>query len=357
MRFILALMALTGPALANDGFGGLTATGLTFGQTSQVAMIDEDLKISPDRISVDYIFHNGSAKDVSGEVIFPLPPIPVNDLLNEEWNLPDDRSAENLVDFKAVVDGTPVDLKIDRVAVVLPDNWADQPAGALYDTPGKDVTALLKQYGLPMSLDGDAAMSAVTALAPEARDKLLAAGVIGNYADDGKSFDLYPNWAIVLRYHWAQTFKAGADTKVHHDYQNRPTGGVFTWQDPPVDDYLKDMVKTYCIDAGTSKALAKAIQRKALPASGDAGSDDTGEGSDDFGMSYDIQYVLKTANSWAGPIKHFRLTLDKGEEANVISLCADGVTKTGPSTFQIDKTDFTPDKDLNILLVEPVKGD
>ena len=72
-----------------------------------------------------------------------------------------------------------------------------------------------------------------------------------------------------------------------------------------------------------------------------------------FGLSSNIAYVLRTANSWAGPIGHFKLTLDKGAPSNVISLCAEGVKKTGPTTFVVEKTDFTPDRDLDILIVQP----
>lgn len=340
MKWVLAAVLLASPALANDGFGGFSATGLTFGQTDKVAMETEDLAISPDRIAVDYTFRNLTDQDVTGEVIFPLPPVPLGDLINAMWNLPDEPDRENLMDFKALVDGQPVPVTIDRIAVIQPEGWWDQPLAAQYDTPGRDVTSDLVAAGLPVSLDGEAVYAAVQALPPATRDRLLAQGVIGDY-DDSDAFDLYPNWSVVLRYHWTQTFKAGAVTRVHHDYENRPTGGVFGWQDPPVEDYEKDIVRQYCIDAGTSRAIAKALSSTAV------------EGEGGYGMSLNIDYVLRTANSWAGPIKRFALTLDKGDAANVISLCADGVTKTGPTTFRIEKTDFTPDKDLQILVVQP----
>ena len=73
--------------------------------------------------------------------------------------------------------------------------------------------------------------------------------------------------------------------------------------------------------------------------------------SGNYISAYNIAYVLRTANSWAGPIGKFTLTLDKGDPANVISLCAEGVKKTGPTTFVIEKTDYAPDRDLEILTV------
>ena len=79
-----------------------------------------------------------------------------------------------------------------------------------------------------------------------------------------------------------------------------------------------------------------------------------GEDYGSYGTSWHISYVLRTANSWAGPIGKFTLTLDKGDPKNVISLCADGVKKTGPTTFVVEKTDYTPDRDLEVLVVQPM---
>ncbi len=62
-------------------------------------------------------------------------------------------------------------------------------------------------------------------------------------------------------------------------------------------------------------------------------------------------YVLTTANTWSGPIGTFKLTIDKGSPKNVLSLCVDGIKKTGPTTFVVEKKNFTPDADLNLLIV------
>jgi len=42
-RFLVPVLFLATPALANDDFGGLSATGLTFDQTEAVAMEEERL--------------------------------------------------------------------------------------------------------------------------------------------------------------------------------------------------------------------------------------------------------------------------------------------------------------------------
>lgn len=145
---------------------------------------------------------------------------------------------------------------------------------------------------------------------------------------------------MVIRYHWTQTFPAGKEMRISHTYENLPPGGLFGWSDPPDED-ASSLVDWYCIDAGTSKAMAAAL------------TPPKGEDFAGMGMAYNISYVLRTANSWAGPIGTFRLTLDKGASENVLSLCADGVTKTGPTTFVVEKTNYIPDRDLETLVVLP----
>lgn len=348
MRFSIFPLYLIGllpclPALANDGFGGIAATGLQFGQTDAVAMQDEDLYISPTAIHVAYVFHNITDKDVTGEVIFPLPPISIADTMNSDWNLPDDRNRADLVDFHAEVEGQDVPVQIDRVAVIEPEWSETTPLAQQYDTPGKDVTALLAEYHLPLSVDATLVSQALLALDPADRQKLVDAG-LAEYdpAGDGYAESAFPLWSIVLRYHWTQTFPAGADLHISHHYENRPGGGLFPWEDPP-EDFMLDSVKRYCIDDGTSKAMAK---RLAYQTDGE---------TQIMGSSYEMAYVLRTANSWAGPIGHFRLTVDKAAPENIVSLCGDGIKKTSDTTFVMEKTNFTPDQDLQILVVRSMQ--
>ena len=144
-----------------------------------------------------------------------------------------------------------------------------------------------------------------------------------------------------MRFHWTQTFPAGAEVRISHGYDNRPTKGNISWKHGGNGEYHDLITRLYCVDEGTSKAMEQALN---FLRDGKAES---------FGYAVYTDYVLRTANSWAGPIGKFRLTLDKGDPGNVISLCIDGVTRTGPTTFVVEKTDFVPDRDLEILVVEP----
>ncbi len=59
-----------------------------------------------------------------------------------------------------------------------------------------------------------------------------------------------------------------------------------------------------------------------------------------------LSYILKTGANWGGVIGKFKLTVDKGKPENYVSFCGEGVTKNGPTTFVMEKTDFWPQKDL-----------
>ncbi len=342
--FALGLLAAS-PALANDGFGGISATGLTFGQTEDVAMESEDLFISLDRIKVEYVFRNTSASDVTGEVIFPLPPISLGQMWNMDFNLPDDPTQPNLLNFTVTVDGKAMTPTIDRVAVLAGD-WWDAASGAVaYDTPGKDVTAQLASFGIPLALDYDSVNTALVALSPDQQAAMQAAGLAEFYrADDASPVEALPQWSVVIRYHWTQTFPAGQALAVSHSYDNRSPGGLFSWSHPVTEEYNLETQAQYCIDDSTSRALVKRLTVTE--------ADGT---SYVMGTAHFIDYVLRTANSWAGPIGTFRLTVDKGAPENIVSLCAEGLEKTGPTTFVMEKTDYTPKDDLRILIVKPFR--
>jgi hypothetical protein len=64
-----------------------------------------------------------------------------------------------------------------------------------------------------------------------------------------------------------------------------------------------------------------------------------------------ISYVLKTGANWAGPIKSFHLVVDKGKAGRIASFCAPNIKTLSPTQSESTATDFTPDKDLKILLV------
>ena len=330
---------LAAPAFANDGFGGLSASGVQFQEAADVQMLSEDLYLGLDQIRVAYVFRHTGDEDLTGEVIFPLPPINLSGLMESDFAIPrEDLDKENFVGFTATVDGKKIAVKTDRIAVI-EEPWDEKrPLSASYDSPGADVTAKLKANRIPLSLDYEKAVAALKALPQKVKDE-FAAGGLAVFDDSGEA---YPMWSIIERYHWTQTFRAGKDVKIAHSYRSAPPGGIFVWRDPQggEDDYIGSLVDKYCIDKGTQSAIKKALIK----------SDGDGEAWWN-GMAYYLDYVLTTANTWSGPIGTFKLTIDKGSPKNVLSLCVDGIKKTGPTTFVVEKKNFTPDADLNLLIV------
>jgi hypothetical protein len=66
-----------------------------------------------------------------------------------------------------------------------------------------------------------------------------------------------------------------------------------------------------------------------------------------------ISYVLTTGANWAGPIKDFRLVVDKGNAERVVSFCGQDIKEISATQLELRATDFTPKQDLDILIVGP----
>lgn len=338
---LLACLLLT-PVLcgANDGFGGLTATGLQFHQSGSVRMLSEDLFLSPDQVRVTSVFRNVGSDEVRGEVIFPLPPISLSALIDSGFALPEHQlRRDNVVDFTATINGRPIEVHTERIAVREPPYDERRTPSAGYDTPGEEITALLKELGIPLSLNTTDVAAALARLPQPSQERLKSRG-LAEFFDHEPPL---PNWSIIVRYHWSQVFAAGREVTIEHRYTPAPPGGIFVWpaQEKDLDPYQQELIRTYCIDATTRKALSRRLHR---PGTGNpAGT----------GTALLLDYVLTTANTWRGPIGSFRLTIDKGKADNILSLCIDGIRTSGPTTFVVEKNDFTPTRDLRLLIVSP----
>jgi hypothetical protein len=59
-------------ARANDGAVGIDGGQLAFKNLKGVEMLQEDLVLAPEQVSVKYIFRNKTAKDITSHVAFPI---------------------------------------------------------------------------------------------------------------------------------------------------------------------------------------------------------------------------------------------------------------------------------------------
>jgi hypothetical protein len=340
-----ALAALTALVTANDGFMGITSTGLQFKRTDAIAMEREELFIGLDEIKVDYVFRNATKTDVTGTVAFPMPVIHLGTMQVEPARFDAaDLDKPNPLNFTATVDGRDVAVATERRAYLQPrtETLAPVRRRAEYDSPGDDVTAYLTSLGIPIAFDHKKVFAALEKLPPASVKSLADRGLATK--EDDPDIPWFLRWSIMVRHSWKQTFPAGATVRISHRYKALAEGGTFSWDDgrskdvsgdPNADDRAR-----YCIDEGTGRAIFATL--RTIPEGGPHTR---------FGTGFNIAYILTTANTWKGPIGSFKLTLDEGAPENVLSLCMEGLRKISPTRFEVTKTNFTPTKDLEILVV------
>jgi hypothetical protein len=333
MRAGIAALTLTAwllalaPAAGNDSTAELTTGGLVFAKSPDVEMRAEDLFISEREIRVRYRFFNASPRDVTSLVAFPMPDV--------VWEGPDVNIAipsddpENFLDFHTLADGRAIAADIEQKVIA----------------NGVDQTARLRALGVPLAPQRAQATAALDALAPARQAELLALKMAtpDDY-DIGKGMEhhLEPNWTMESTYFWRQTFPAGREIVIEHRY--RPSVGETVGTQlgsPDIEaQSLAHYQNTYCTDRDFLDSARRAMSRP----------DASGVASTPF-FERRISYILTTGANWAGPIGDFHLVVDKGAPDSLVSFCADGVKKIGPTQFEVRHANFTPSRELNILIL------
>jgi hypothetical protein len=326
----ICVLATTAIATANDSIGHLSAGGIVLGRSNDIEMRSEDLYVSVKEVRVRYRFFNTSDKDITTLVAFPMPDVHApSDADNRA--IPVDTSP-NFMNFRTQVDGKAVDMQVEQRAIAL----------------GIDRTDLLKGLGVPLAPFMDDATKAVRALASEKQAELVALGLLRTETYDigqGMKAHIHTNWTLRATYHWTQTFPAKKEIVVEHQYQPSVGASVGTMVGSPDADAaeMDTYRKRYCMD----REFIAAAQRARAAAKRGAEGRPLSEKR--------IEYVLVTGANWAGPIKDFRLVVDKGAPGNLVSLCATGLKKISPTEFEMRKTNYIPDRNLEVLILEPLQ--
>lgn len=320
-----ALSLLATPGLANDTSAEMAAGGLVFTRNDAVRMVSEDLRISPEEVRVRYVFRNTTDRDVTVKVAFPMPEVQ-GGLYEPLAVLADD--PQNLLAFATTVDGVPVAAQVEQKAML----------------GGVDHAPRLRALGVPLGAHLAATDKALTALPAARQRELERLGLVRReeWGDEQNRtvVNLTGLWTLQTTWWWTQTFPAGQDLVVEHRYQPAAGGSAGTLVGSPGWRETEEgaaLAARYCIEPDIDAALARGRVQDGWPQWGERR----------------VSYILKTGANWAGPIGEFRLTVDKLAPGNLVSFCADGVTKTSPTTFEVRKTDFTPAEDLHILVLEP----
>jgi hypothetical protein len=308
---------------ANDSTAEHGAGGLVLKQSRDIDMVSEDLYVSAERVRVRYVFRNRAARDVSVTVAFPMP----------DRNLAEDRYGDSAYpgDFSTRVDGRPVAMAVERRAVL----------------GSTDHSALLQRLGVPIAPDEEGTrriVHALAALPSSQRTRLSALGLIevDEYdAGQGWRRDAVPAWTVRETWHWQQVFPAGRDLRIEHEYAPGTGGSVdvaLARADYRNSAEGRREQAEYCTD----RAFLSALDRASREAPRRGGSI----------TERRVRYILTTGGNWRSPIGDFRLVVDKGRPENLVSFCGSGLRRISPTRFEMRRSNWRPDRDLAVLIVE-----
>jgi hypothetical protein len=309
---------------ANDSSAELAVGGLVFTKSAEVSIESEDLSITPDAVTVRYVFLNQSPSPVTLTVAFPLPDIDLADGANVAFPTGD---PVNFVGFSTKVDGKPISFTINQRAML--DN--------------KDVTARLREMGISLLPVGSQQLK-INELPQQTRDRAVGEGLLAQSGTNDKGEPLYePTWTLKTSVVRQQTFPPGKPVSVEHRYRTSVGMSFDTVlrqglrQKKALESEVQRYKTNYCILDDFLKSIDKL-----------AGADEANKAKI---LERRISYVLKTGANWAGPIKNFHLVVDKGQPDRIVSFCGDGVKKISATAFEMRASDFTPTRDLNIIIV------
>jgi hypothetical protein len=317
---VLAAFMLAAPVEANDSVASMSAGGLVLGRTDGIEMRSEDLYVSAREIRVRYRFYNRTDRDITTLVAFPMPEVTgghEGDLAIAQ----DDPTL--LTPFATAVNGRSVATNVEQ-RLFLGD---------------VEHTALIRALGLPLSPHRSETRDAIAGLPRPQIDMLIELGLVEDrsWTDGGvRTVDLVPLWTLKTTHYWTQVFPARREIGIDHRYRPAVGGSAGSaFGDPSLEggEYLSEQATRYCAD-DAFHAGARRMRARGL-----------------YLTETWIDYILTTGANWAEPIGDFRLVVDKGAAANLVSFCGEGVRKIGPTRFEMRRRNFTPTRDLSVLIL------
>ena len=329
LSFIAAVVcfeAASLPAQANDTSAELAIGGLTFTKNADVSMESEELKVGLDVVTVRYVFLNRSTKPVTLTVAFPLPDINLADASNAAFPV---GNPLNFVGFSTRIDGKPVSFSTNQQAF----------------SNNKNVTATLTEMGIPIFPVGVEQLK-INDLTEQVRTRAVAQGLLVESGTNDKGMALYDaTWTLKTSVVRQQSFPPGKPVVVEHRYRTSVGMSFDTIlrqglrQNKNLEPEVQRYKSKYCVDDNFLKLVdgLRAADRPGKPRM----------------IERRISYVLTTGANWAGPIKDFRLVVDKGNAERVVSFCGQDIKEISATQLELRATDFTPKQDLDILIVGP----
>jgi Domain of unknown function (DUF4424) len=328
--FLAALIFAATPSRADDSTASLRAGGLALEKTDKIALVSEDLYLSPTAVKVAYRFRNLTNVDVETIVAFPMPDITGS--VDMAIAIPDPAS-DNFLRFVTRVDGKPVDSQVEQRAFLTAEG-----------KPEVEITDRLKSLSVPLVPTVEAAGATLSKLSAQQRKALADAEIVYPLdVDLGKAahVDWVPLWTLRSKFWRKQIFPAGRDVSVEQTY-TPGTGSQSTLSFGAPDLSAAQAAhyrETYCTE-GPFTSTVQSLYRKA-----------NAPNSQLSAYEEYLSYVITSGANWAGPIGTFRLVIDKGD-TTLVSFCGEGVRKIGPTTFEMIAKDYTPKRDIDVLFIK-----
>jgi hypothetical protein len=310
----LMVFGLAAAAHADDGLSAFKNGALVFGKSETIAMTDETLTISRSEITADFHFINNGKTAETITVAFPLPDI---DTANDDGLYIPVEDNDNFVGFTTVVDGKPV------------VNGLEQRA---FTPDGKDVTDLLKSSNVPLVRTYGTYLDLFATLPEPVLKKLADAGAVA-----GEQGDRSPKWITKSKFYFEQTFEPGKPVHIVHRYKpSLDTSNMSVYSGDMAPSPEQNAL--FCLNEKVKAAVVALEKTKANT-------------QYPYAVQSSVSYVLETAKTWAGPIGHFHLIIDKEKPDVVASFCG-SAKPTSPTRFEFQQDHFVPDRDLDVVMFE-----
>ncbi len=351
VNFLVVTVIITQGVYANDTSVSAAAGGIISEKNDAIEMRKERLKLSLDKVTVDYEFFNKTSNNVDLNIAFPLPPIYRTDEITSgyfdpfydvyrliensakySFNSVDPpqrylTSADPFQDFELKIEGQPHAYRM-RYAAIARD--------------GTDITSKLLAEGIPLSqlyINGFQE-EPVYERVPEFKKRLKSLHLLDSSG--------YVTWHNEVTYMWQDTFPAKSSHKVFHSYRPMIGRNWISIEGNKKRAQLFSDVKIangtwawdeYCPSQDLQKLLLKNV----------------GSTLKDFEVR-EIAYVLKTGANWAGPIHDFELEVVPPRKDSKVVFCWPNEIQRKPDGSVIAKAiDFVPKEDLKILILDQIR--
>ncbi len=300
--------------LADDSVASLGAGGIVLQKTDEIAILSEDLFVGTDVVRVRFAFRNETPLLIETLVAFALPDIDFEDYSKHADLIAAPADTLNFIGFSVVIDGRALTPKVDARALLA----------------GRDVTELVRGFAVPVSFFHPDFQPTLKALSVPARQGMIARGLL---VADTLGEMLEPNWTLCVRFYWHQRFPPERTVTVDHSY--KPIVGI----DPNFSPghLQQEDRERYCIDHPVQGKLARLAEKS----------------RHDAATARRLDYLLTSGGNWrGGEVGTFRLAVDTAAPQTVLASCFEGLSRTGPTTYEASRENFVPRRDLHFLFVE-----